>query len=404
MPVLRTKRINSVNDPDIVIVTRQIHKYIELSADKAVANSIDPKRFPVEKGTLEYILSRRLKFTPKANPKKDETEEEMNKIKAKKLASVQNKWKLRYTEAGRIKLNNKRDRIYFGQLTKLVRMDSIEPIYSQLPSGYFFNKSPQLVGRMEKLARPLAPNDPVSVDAYNWAKELLGTEILPADPAPQKTKLECLIKEVTCLDETNGFCWSEAGSDEIKLGGLAIGPTGIVNQINAFNVKSFEHDGDKKVYEAPNYKKFGEFSLTDEGDWPRPFFSTFVLAEIDMGGFGEFLSELVDQVRLDIASQLAAMVGPEAAAIIIAAGVPGIVAAAVAIALMIIVFIIVIAIFSFLKTVWEDDIFEPQTEYIILNNKNEANNLDYVGEDLWGRVGFTGHGGCYQLQYSWRSK
>ena len=404
MPNLKFIGLNSVNDPDIAIVTLQFQKYLELSADKAVANSIDPERFPIQEGTVEYLLTKRLKFTPKANLQKGETDEQILKEKTGQLASIQKKWKSRYTSTGIIKLSNRKDRIHFGQLVNTVKLNSAESIFSQLPDDYFFGKSPQLVGRMDRLALPLKPGEPTSVDAYSWAKELFGTEILSSNPAPQKTKLECLIKEVKCIDETSGFFGTEAGSDEIKLGGLTFGPSLVVDKINAFNVKSFQNDGDAKVYDGPNYKKFAEFSLNDEGDWPRPFLASFVLAEVDMGGIGEFLSELVDQVRLEVASQLATMVGEAAALALVTVAIPGVIAAAIAIALMLIVFLVVIAIFAFIKNAWEDDIFEPQTVMITLNSKDEANNLDYVGENLWGRAGFTGHGGIYQIQYSWRSK
>jgi len=402
MPKQNSVILNEAMDPDIAAVVHQAEKYIGLAVDKAVANSIDPKRFPIKKGTLEHLLLQRLKRAPAANPTRGETRADLLKESRRRMANAQRHWKERYTATGQLRKNAPRTSSYYGALATAVRLDSNKPIADQLPPDHFFGGSKRLLQRMDCLAKPVNDALPVSKDAYQWLKDLTGASGQPSSSLPTKTKLECVIKEVNCIDETDGFMWTEAGADEIYLGGMKVDPCAVVSKIPGSHVKDFDKDGDTKSYPPPTYKVFADFSLQDAGEWPRAFFATYVLAEKDMGGLGEFLSELVDLVRVRLAAELAASLGPEAAAILLAAAVPGVVAAAIAIALMVIVFIVVIAVFEAIKRAWEDDLFEPLTVMLPIDSPAAADNFDWVSEDLWGPLNFLGHGGHYQLFYSWR--
>jgi len=69
---------------------------------------------------------------------------------------------------------------------------------------------------------------------------------------------------------------------------------------------------------------------------------------------------------------------------------------------MVIVFLVVIAIFEAIKKAWEDDVFEPLTVMIPIDNAAAADSLDWVSWNAWGPLNFIGHGGHYQLWYSCR--
>jgi len=393
--------LNAAMDQDIATVVNRAKKVITLALDKAVAHSIDPRKFPITKGTLEHTLLQRLTRLPTANLKRGETKATFLKERKRRIANAQRRWKERYSLAGRMKANAPRTASYFGPLTPTIRLDSKRPITEQLPTKYWFGGSPRFLERMEQLLNPVNPTLPSSNDAYTWLAELLGT--LPPGPtsSPPKTKLEVLIKEVTCIDETDGFCYTEAGADEIRLGGMKVDPCAVVTKIASEHIKDFKKDGDKRSYPPPSYKLFADFSLLDQGAWPRAFFATFVLAETDMGGFGQFLSSLVDQVRMNLAVELAKAFGTTVTSILVVA-VPGVVAAAIVVALMVIVFIIVLAIFEEIKKWWEDDVFDPQTVMITIDSLEASREIDWVASDVWGSLNFIGHGGHYNIRYSWR--
>lgn len=391
-------------DPDIAAVAARAEKYFALAADKAIAHTIDPRRFPVGRGTLEALLLQRLQRPLSANRAKGETRADLARAQAQRLAQAQRRWRGQYTAAGQLKSANRQYQSYLGPLAGAVRLDSARSIHSQLPPGYFFGGTPRLVERAKHLAFPPDDTLPPSRDAWQWYRDLCGGSDAASPSATQKTTLECVIREVNCIDETDGFLWTEAGSDEIRLGGLTVSPRAAVTRVAAFHVKDFDSDGDSRVYSPPDYKRFATFSLEDEGAWPRPFFATFVLAEKDMGGLGEFLSSLVDLVQAQLAVELAEAVGMEAAAVLLAAVGPGVVAAAIAVALMIVVFVVVLAVFYAIKRAWEDDVFAPKNVLVQLDSRSAANSFDWVSQGYWWPVNFVGHGGHYQLFYSWRSR
>src|SRR5262249_46693998 len=82
----------------------------------------------------------------------------------------------------------------------------------------------------------------------------------PAEPTT--TKLELRIHKVKCLDETDGFLGTEAGADEIAMGGTEVDETGDTRKIAPFDVLnavdgngkaiSAFNDNDEKVYSPPS--------------------------------------------------------------------------------------------------------------------------------------------------------
>ena len=129
----------------------------------------------------------------------------------------------------------------------------------------------------------------------------------PAAAAQRLTKLELRIHKVRCDDETNGFLGSEAGSDEIDLGGTTVDESGDTHKVSPFRVASFGSDGDQKVFSPP--RRFTFFNLTEGTDFPKGYVATLVLAEIDSGGFNDFLKKLMEKVRERVIAYLTAAIG-----------------------------------------------------------------------------------------------
>jgi hypothetical protein len=97
-------------------------------------------------------------------------------------------------------------------------------------------------------------------------------------------------------------------------------------------------------------------------------------------------------VKEKVANEVAAAVG-----VAVAAVATGIVAALIAA----IVLFAVLEFFEWLKTVWEDDPFPPQTVSVSID-KASAATFDNVADDFWAPLNFIGHGGHYQVMYSHR--
>ena len=179
----------------------------------------------------------------------------------------------------------------------------------------------------------------------------------------------------------------EMGSDDISLGGTTVDATGGTGKITQFTVGDFD-DGDVKDYSPP--KQFAQFEITKGIDWPKSYFVTFVLAEVDMGGLASFLDQLLGKIKLQVTAALTAAAGG-------AIGVSGgIVGAAIGVA----VGYVVGKIFEWLSAWWSDDIFQPVTGSIELASQNARWTGNTISP-LYAAT-FSGHDGRYELTYDWR--
>lgn len=223
-----------------------------------------------------------------------------------------------------------------------------------------------------------------------WIKDLMPSQLPPAvTPAPSTDKLELRIHKVKCLDETDGFLGSEAGSDEIDVGGTTVDESGETKKVNAFRVGSHFDDGDHVTYSPP--RQFTWFNLNEGTAFPKSYFVTLVLAEADMGGLPDFLNKLLDWAKAKVTAALAAALGGA----IGASGGPvgAIIGAAVG--------FVVGLVFDLFKSIWEDDIFKPATLRVNIPSLGAR----WPGERTdspEGVVTYTGHGGKYQVTYDWR--
>lgn len=338
--------VTQIPNAKVKAVAERVVQGLRLAAEKVAAHHAEPAKYPMpeDKGAAEHLLAQRFDRLP------DDKKKRAADAVVADLKDV----------AGRAR-----------RLGDLARVDLRSPasVDAQIQRMPFPDRLKFPADELKKLPF-LLPEEP-------------RTDAPAATVPPALHKLELRIHSVKCLAET-----SELGSDEISLAGTSVDESGDALKISPFDVRSFD-DGDVKTYAPP--RQFHWFNLDEGGaSYPKSYFVTLVLAEVDFGGLADYVDDLLDMVRTKVAACLATAVG---GAIGASGGVLGIligmaVGAAVGWA------------FDQLKGIVEDDVFEPVTLSTIIpaltcrwNGKPEtaAQSTDY-----------SGFGGHYRVTYSWR--
>ncbi len=113
-------------------------------------------------------------------------------------------------------------------------------------------------------------------------------------------KLYLCVNDVHCFEESD-----EVGSDEIALGGMAIGALGGQARIDEFMVSDDFDEG-----ESVNlFKRFAGFNLHTEPGFPYSYTAIVTMAEKDDGGFHDFLVKLWDAVGEEVKEAVTGAVG-----------------------------------------------------------------------------------------------
>lgn len=201
------------------------------------------------------------------------------------------------------------------------------------------------------------------------------------------TALELQMVRMVCVDETNGFLGSEAGEDEIQIGGAAINQAVDVGTIAPIKLGDFNDWGPlrQKDYSPPT--SLFKFDLRNVAQFPSSFFITLVLAEKDQGNFSETVDEIIVKLKEELTQYISGIIIGS-----VAGGPLGaIIGLAVAYA--------VGKVIDYVVSVWEDDLFGPRTVEIIVPAANSTFNgqLATPGEVLH----FNGPGE-YAMRYQWR--
>jgi len=113
-------------------------------------------------------------------------------------------------------------------------------------------------------------------------------------------KLRLMIKSLKCEDETNPE-WP--GDDEIAIGGnyisLGDGTTNNPPKSNKVNLGEYDSFSDGVVKQIN--REFARWSLSDGGNtWPKTFSALLNIAEIDNGGWSNYLSDIYDKMAEEI--------------------------------------------------------------------------------------------------------
>ncbi len=350
MPILDSTQSLEIEHNELRALAKRIALEFRLSAEKAVAHAVEGDAFPLPDGvdTTEHLFLKR--YNSLSALQKETT-------KAKVMASVNASPKVRSA--------------LFDDLAA-VRLDRKESVRSQvsalpLPAG--------LKMAAENLLQAIngSASSPVSADV-NAAVAVAQT--------PHK-RLILRIHSVRCDDETGGggiFGSENFGEDEISLAGTAVNSaSGITKAIRSLSVGSFD-DGDVKTFNPWN--PFVIFDATKGTSFPKSYFVTLVLAEVDMGGLPAFVQALSEKIEEAVKDAIAK-----------AAGKIGTIGGAVAVALV----WILGKVFDYLRAAWNDDVFPPATVSTTITAPTSG--ADVQGPEQI--AVFKGHGGQYTVRYAW---
>ncbi|MGJ5634633.1 hypothetical protein [Nostoc sp. CALU 1950] len=226
-------------------------------------------------------------------------------------------------------------------------------------------------------------------------------------PATVKS-LGFYITEVRCVDETNGAFGSEAGHDEIQIGGMAIDEAGNTIKIKPFDVNNTKGDFDEDDNPVVSYpfpgKAFYQFDTTKTSAWPKNYAAFVYLAEIDNGGFASALTDawqkaapLIKQKIEDALIAAGTAVGGALGSAEIGAVIGKVLGK--------ILGWVLDKLIEWIISWFQDDIFAPGTALI---NLQTAAGTAYVNSPGWnnlsspeGKFTFTGHGGIYTVKCRW---
>ena len=119
------------------------------------------------------------------------------------------------------------------------------------------------------------------------------------------TRLEFFISKVRCKESTN----DQMGDDEIHMGGVAIGATGNHEKVNQWSVnEDMDATSGKNVRNYSGGKHFATYQIDTEirkpDAFPHVYSAVVALAEIDCGGFTDFLKSVWKHVGFLIADAL----------------------------------------------------------------------------------------------------
>lgn len=233
----------------------------------------------------------------------------------------------------------------------------------------------------------IAPDDDTLPDDGN-----IGTDPYdpPSPPIIINPRVEFLLYEVKCLDETNPE-WP--GNDKINCGAVAVDDQGSVSTINEFNVMDGFKDNVVKTYNPPKMLK--SFPL-NSFKYPKSFLVTLTLAEKDWGGFSKFLEELYKAIKNDLQKILNALGAAAAGALtgsVIAGPVGAIIGAIIGLLLEL--------LFKWIIKLLKDDVFEPQSTSIIMPTANSTFSSGSLISSLM-YFNFQDFGGSYRVGYKWK--
>ena len=195
-------------------------------------------------------------------------------------------------------------------------------------------------------------------------------------------QLQFHLLSVQCIDETDGFWGSEAGEDEIALGGVMVDAGGNTLPIPRFKVGDFGSDGDIKNFNPPQL--IGAMDFQAGTGWPKTFTMVLTLVEEDNGNFPELLQRLYDETRAKVVEKArqygAELQGPALGEVIAA-----------------VVGWVLDKVFGWLKSWWEDDVFPPITVAFTFDSADARWGGQSQTQPLW--MEWSGHGGRYKLWY-----
>lgn len=234
-------------------------------------------------------------------------------------------------------------------------------------------------------------------DAYykKFSEKYLGVQLMSGGGASVNKNLLFKVHRVKCVDETNPE-WP--GSDEIAMGGVALDDKKVESIINQIYVGGNFDDGDVKNYNPAKVLK--TFALTSGGTFPKSYAVFLALAEKDGGGFAGFLNDLYKAIKDKLGAVFAAVGGAIGTAV--GAAIGGTVGGPIGILVGALAGYILGALIEWLIGIIQDDMFAPQVAISEFGSINATFNGSLQSPIQ--TLNYVGHGGYYQVRYSWEIK
>jgi hypothetical protein len=265
-----------IDDPGIRAAASRTLHVAKLAALKAAANLMDPAAYPLpnDPKALERIFVARLATRPKASQQRA-----VQRTKQLQTATPEARGRM------------------FGDLAG-IDLRSADSIATQAV------KIPMRGAVAHVSAAKPAEHAAIASRADAVPTTTAGSGAAPPpgpSSAPGKT-LTLRIHRVICAHTTDD---GPGRHDEIKLGGIVVGPNGSVTARAAFKVSgSFvdpgaeEDPGDVSsvIYNPPH--DFFNWTFTASGnEWPKNYTTSLILCEEDEGGFTGFLLDLATALK-----------------------------------------------------------------------------------------------------------
>ncbi len=253
-------------EPDLVALATPILRKWEAAALRVAANHSDPSGFqlPTDADASESILAQRFEQIARVRPDMAE----------RAGASAVARLKVPKTQR---------------------RLGEVLALDFRQPTSVF--RQPTSVDALANPAlQPPTKEDVLRlVDRHYSALRLQRTTSGAVSPF-REVRLDLV--RVVCVDETNGFLGSEAGDDEIYMGGTTIDESANTDKIAAFEVSSSFDDGERKDYVPP--KRLVTFDVGGGTSYPKHYFATLLLFETDQGNVDEKLEEIFRKVAAEV--------------------------------------------------------------------------------------------------------
>ncbi len=232
---------------------------------------------------------------------------------------------------------------------------------------------------------------------------------------PYYDKIALRIHRIVCVDETN----IESDSDTIALSANIIegevikhrkndGSMSYIPYQNTFSkpiVAIGQGIGDGwEMIPNPNpwyYHVFDLYGASGEEGLPKYRCCNFLLAEMDNGGFSEFVEKALKTITTIVTEAIAAYVGKKLAEEIAKGFFASALGSLIGGAIGALAVYLLYEFIDLLIEWWKDDVFPPQSADITIFSYEPSLKINGIYSELK-HCTFEGHGGTYRLEYSWQ--
>jgi Glycine zipper len=409
-------------DPKLRQIGEHILAEVVASAVKVLANGANPKAFPIS-GTDPLEKSLAARFAAKPAPRRTAAAQRAVAIATKpnEQTSIKNLRLVNFTSAAsaakQLASHQPAISMSVGELARAAALSPLPSRFDHIGLDDDDEEPKTAPPGGQGQAHPHLTLDPAVVRNISKA---LGTKKASTPKLHLVPYEGCEVRliKLACIETTSG-----AGEDEISLAGTTVSGNGTTRKIDPFMVSDsfdsgqthefglvvdfhanppIQHNGPTIFTRFP-YK--ADNTVTANGKkykvgWPRSYWVTFLLCEVDNGGFPAFVDDIYHQVKAKVITAVATAVGAAVGGVV-GTSIPGL-GTAIGAAVGALVGWIIGEFWGWLKGLWEDDEFSPITigatrKSPFSRYKNESS-FDSPNKVVWWKE----LGGEYRLKFDWK--